>query len=86
MLTEELYEFGNTQPPTFAKTAGWGGGNWRYTIPGHGQARWTEIFRILKGFGYAGCVSVDLEDANFNGSEAGEKAGLLFGAGFLEGC
>ena len=56
---------------------------WRYTIPGHGQARWTEIFRILEENQYGGVVSVELEDENFNGSEEGEKQGLLHSLSFL---
>jgi hypothetical protein len=31
-------------------------------------------------------VSIELEDMDFNGTEAGEKAGILHGARFLEGC
>ena len=30
--------------------------------------------------------SIELEDANFNGSEEGEKLGILQGARFLQGC
>lgn len=60
--------------------------HWRYTIPGHGQVRWIEAFRILKDYNYGGCVSVELEDANFNGTEEGEKLGLLQAGRFLEGC
>ena len=56
-----------------------------YTLPGHGLARWSEIFSILKSSGYKGAVSVELEDENFNGSEAGEKAGLLNSLAFLKG-
>ncbi|MEO8394552.1 MAG: hypothetical protein ABI700_16275, partial [Chloroflexota bacterium] len=79
-------EFGHEQPPTFAKEMGFGSLAWRYTIPGHGVASWTQIFGILKAAGYAGCVSIELEDMNFNGTEAGEKLGFLQGARFLEGC
>jgi hypothetical protein len=31
-------------------------------------------------------VSIELEDMNFNGSEDGEKEGLLLGRRYLEGC
>ena len=34
---------------------------------------------------YKGMVSIELEDANFNGTEAGEKLGILAGARYLEG-
>lgn len=86
LYAEHLYEFGHEQPPTFAQTPAFGSMTWRYTIPGHGQARWVEIFRVLKDAGYQGCVSVELEDANFNGTEEGEKRGLIQSRKFLEGC
>src|SRR5438094_876583 len=70
---DAMYEFG-TQDATFAKGHGFGQWTWRYTIPGHGIARWSEIFRILKSANYSGAVSVELEDENFNGSEQGEKS------------
>jgi len=35
---------------------------------------------------YNDAVSIELEDMHFNGSEAGEKQGILLGAQFLEGC
>jgi sugar phosphate isomerase/epimerase len=79
-----LYEFG-TQSATFAKGHGFGEWTWRYTIPGHGQARWAEILKILKDANFNGVVSVELEDENFNGSEAGEKAGLEHSLAFLKG-
>jgi len=86
LLTENWYEFGTEQPPTFAKPVPFAGMAWRYTIPGHGVTRWVEVMRILVSKGYAGCISIELEDANFNGSEEGEKLGILQGARFLQGC
>jgi sugar phosphate isomerase/epimerase len=65
---------------------GFGSMAWRYTIPGHGIASWTQIFSVLKANNYAGYVSIELEDRDFNGTEASEKAGILHGAHFLEGC
>ena len=59
---------------------------WRYAIPGHGVTRWVEIMRTLVAKGYQGAISIELEDANFNGSEEGEKLGILQGARFLQGC
>jgi sugar phosphate isomerase/epimerase len=85
LYSEHLYEFGHEQPPTFAKMPDYGAMAWRYTIPGHGQARWVEIFRVLKKAGYNGCVSVELEDANFNGTEEGEKRGFILSRQFLAG-
>lgn len=83
LMPEHLYEFGHEQPATFAAPLAFGGHSWRYTIPGHGQARWGEILARLQGHGYQGLISIELEDVSFNGSEAGEKAGLLAGAAFL---
>jgi sugar phosphate isomerase/epimerase len=86
VLTENLYEFGSEQPPTFARPMPFAGMAWRYTIPGHGVTRWVEVMRILVSQGYAGCISIELEDANFNGTDEGEKLGILQGARFLQGC
>ena len=86
LFAERLYDFGREQPPTFAKPFGYGGACWRYTIPGHGIMSWPEAFKILKEHRYAGCVSIELEDENFNGAEATEKLGLTLGLRYLEGC
>lgn len=83
IMPEEVYEFGTEQPATFAKGHGFGSTFWRYTIPGHGQMRWTRGFQILEEHGYGGSVCIELEDERFNGSEDGEKAGLRAGAAFL---
>jgi sugar phosphate isomerase/epimerase len=80
---DALYEFG-TQPGTFATPHRWGEWTWRYTLPGHGVARWGDIFSVLKGAGYGGAVSVELEDENFNGSEEGEKRALEYSLAFLK--
>jgi sugar phosphate isomerase/epimerase len=86
LLSENLYEFGHEQPATFAASIGYGGWAWRYTIPGQGQMRWSKAFEILASNGYRGAVSVELEDANFNGAEQSEKTGITLGARFLSGC
>jgi sugar phosphate isomerase/epimerase len=86
LLTENLYEFGHEQPATFAPAIVYGGWSWRYTIPGHGQMRWSRAFETLKKTGYRGAVCIELEDAHFNGTEDGEKAGLIAAARFLAGC
>jgi len=86
LIDEGLYRYGNAQEPTFGKTHGFGSMHWRYAIPGHGAVRWAEIFRILAGAGYKGAVSIELEDENFNGTEEGEKAGILHGLQFLKSC
>ncbi|MBN1640634.1 MAG: sugar phosphate isomerase/epimerase [Anaerolineae bacterium] len=86
LIPENLYEYGHEQPPTFARRFAYGGMAWRYTIPGHGVMRWPAAFAILAQLGYAGCVSIELEDASFNGEEWSEKVGILQGARFLSGC
>jgi sugar phosphate isomerase/epimerase len=85
IISEAVYEFGLYQPSAFREPHGFGQQAWRYTLPGHGIGRWPRIFQILKNAGYKGVVSVELEDENFHGSEAGEKAGLLNSLAFLKG-
>ncbi|MAZ53983.1 MAG: hypothetical protein CMO31_08245 [Trueperaceae bacterium] len=82
---ERLYTYGNEVPTTFT-TRDYGGPHWRYTIPGHGEARWVRILEILKASRYKGYISIELEDTNYNGSEEGEKAGLINSATFLASC
>lgn len=86
MMFDQLYDFGTELPPTFEKPLPWGHMHWRYTIPGHGTMRWQHAFTLLRDQGYEGCVSVELEDMHFNGSEESEKEGLLRSAHFLAGC
>lgn len=86
LIGEGLYEYGTEQPATFARAHGFGGFHWRYTIPGHGVTRWTRVFETLEKSGYKGAVSIELEDENFNGTEAGDKQGILAGAAFLASC
>jgi sugar phosphate isomerase/epimerase len=86
LFPEAVYELGLYQPSAFVPSHRFGEHTWRYTIPGHGVARWPEIFGTLKSSGYRGIVSVELEDENFNGTEAGEKAALLHSLEFLRGA
>ena len=86
ILAENLYTYGHEQPATFAERISYGAHSWRYTIPGQGIFRWGEGLRILAENGYSGSVSIELEDANFNGAEETEKQGILHGARFLAGC
>lgn len=83
VLADDLYEYGTEQPATFKENPAFGASSWRYTIPGHGKTPWGEVFRILAENGYQGAVSVELEDYNYNGSEAGEKEGLIVSGAFL---
>jgi sugar phosphate isomerase/epimerase len=86
LLIENLYDFGMEQPPTFAERIRFGSICWRYAIPGHGVVRWTEVFRILESAEYDGCVSIELEDANFTNTPEERRLGILQGARFLTGC
>ena len=83
VFPEALYEYGIFQDAVAAKSHGFGSYWWRYTIPGAGKADWSGIFEILKENGYQGAVCVELEDENFNGTEAGEKEALLKSLEFL---
>lgn len=84
LLAEGLYQHGNTQMSTFVAPRDFGGHFWRYTIPGHGCAPWHRILSMLTEAGYRGLICVELEDENFNGSEEGEKRGLIASRQFLE--
>jgi sugar phosphate isomerase/epimerase len=86
LLSENLYVYGSEQPATFAQRIRFGAHAWRYTIPGQGCMRWGQAFSMLESLGYQGCVSIELEDANFNGTNEGEQMGILHGVHFLAGC
>ncbi len=79
---EALYQFGS-QAAAFAKPRGFGEWTWRYTVPGQGEARWSDIFATLRDARYDGVVSVELEDEKFNGTEQGEKTALTQSLEFL---
>jgi sugar phosphate isomerase/epimerase len=84
IIAESAYELGLYQGSAFEKPHGFGEFAWRYTLPGHGAARWRDIFDVLKDAKYNGVVSIELEDENFNGSEDGEKKGFLESLAFLK--
>lgn len=87
VLTENLYEYGYEIPSIFEKPISFGGFAWRYTIPGHGQMRWTKAFQILKKEGYSGAVCTELEDADFTqGDGESERLGLELSTQYLRGC
>jgi len=83
VFEENVYDYGLFQHGAFGKPHGYGGFTWRYTIPGHGCARWTRILKVMAASAYQGAVSVELEDENFNGTEDGEKAALKVSLEFL---
>lgn len=85
IIDENLYQYGNLQPATFASPYKYGGMNWRYTIPGHGLSDWKIILSILRGHGYGGCISIELEDHYYDDTEYDQKQGVLQGVKFLAG-
>lgn len=56
---------------------GFGEGWWRYCIPGEGVVDWAAVAAGLHAVNYNGMVSIELEDARYNGSWDGEGRGLL---------
>lgn len=86
LISENLYEYGTEQPATFEPAKEFGAWHWRYTIPGHGVTRWTDVTKILLENGYKGAICIELEDQNFNGSDEGEQAGIIAGATYLASC
>jgi sugar phosphate isomerase/epimerase len=86
ILTDDLYEYGHELPSVYKKDPFCGASAWRYTIPGHGGTPWTEVFRILTDSGYAGAVSIELEDSDYHGSAEAEQHGLLDAGQFLSSC
>ncbi len=79
-----LYETGNlgaslpvdTHGSAAKNMPGFGEGWWRYCIPGDGVVSWASVAAILSEHGFSGHVSVELEDARYNGTWAGEQKGL----------
>ncbi len=87
LLSENLYEFGHEVPGIFTPAIKHGALSWRYTIPGHGQMRWTEAFRILEESSYTGAVSIELEDARFaDAAPESTQAALRLAGSHLSGC
>ena len=85
IIDENLYQYGNLQEATFDTPYKYGGMNWRYTIPGHGVSDWKLILNILMDSGYAGCISIELEDHYYDDTEYDQKQGVLQGVKFLAG-
>lgn len=83
IVPDNVYEYGTEQPATFAVNPDFGTAAWRYTIPGAGITPWNEVFAVLQEHDYQGAISIELEDADYNGSEAGEKRGFAEGARHL---
>jgi sugar phosphate isomerase/epimerase len=86
LLDEGLYEYGNSQPSTFAKKARFSGPHWRYTLAGNGGTDWPAVFKILKESQYQGCISIELEDMNYFETPELQQEGLLKAAKYLSNC
>ncbi len=84
ILGEGLYEYGTSQSATTPLDLAFGETYWRYTIPGHGCARWGRLLEILAAAKYNGRITIELEDMNFNGTVAGEKRGFIASRQYLE--
>ncbi len=85
IISENVYRYGYELPAVFAKKMPYGQFAWRYAIPGHGQTDWIEVCQMLRDAGYAGAISIELEDMYFDDNES-SKLGILQGAHFLSGC
>ncbi|MDP6379883.1 MAG: sugar phosphate isomerase/epimerase family protein [Phycisphaerae bacterium] len=64
-----------------ARAGSFGGGWWRYRIPGFGQVDWPAFISILKEVGYDGGVAIEHEDPVFAGKRRVE--GLELGYNHL---
>ena len=57
---------------------------WQYVIPGRGELDWSRLLDVLKKIGYNGTVSLENEDAAYEGSVEKVQEGLLAGKRYLE--
>lgn len=57
---------------------------WQYVIPGRGELDWKKLLAELKKIGYDGTVSLEHEDAAYEGSAEKVQEGLLLGKRCLE--
>ena len=75
LLPEAQYLYGHF-PPALDKPASFSEGAWRYCVPGDGVVDWSQVAYALDRAGYAGCISIELEDARYWGSLEKEQAGI----------
>ena len=59
---------------------------WSYRIPGRGGLDWRELLDQLRAIGYEGTISLEHEDAAYEGSVEAVEQGLLDGKAWLEKC
>jgi sugar phosphate isomerase/epimerase len=75
LLPEGQYLYG-WLPAILDKTPGFSEGPWRYTIPGDGTVNWARVAYRLEQHGYAGPISIELEDARYWGTREKEEQGI----------
>lgn len=59
---------------------------WSYRIPGRGELDWRQLLGQLIAEGYDGTLSLEHEDAAYEGSVEAVENGLLDGKAWLEKC
>ena len=59
---------------------------WSYCIPGRGELDWRQLLGQLTAEGYDGTLSLEHEDAAYEGSVEAVENGLLDGKAWLEKC
>jgi sugar phosphate isomerase/epimerase len=79
-----LYETGNIGSSLGAKVPGFSEGWWRYCIPGDGAVNWANVCAGLSAHSFDGVISVELEDARYNGTWEGEQKGLQRSLAYLK--
>lgn len=57
---------------------------WSYRIPGRGELDWKKMLGLLKEIGFNGTISLEHEDADYEGSVEAVEKGLIDGKAFLE--
>jgi sugar phosphate isomerase/epimerase len=77
ILPENVYLYGRSQPPAFELSIKYSEGPWRYTIPGEGDVNWAAVAFELELAGYAGAVTIELEDHRYKGSAEAHRRGLV---------
>ena len=57
---------------------------WQYVIPGRGELDWAKLVGMLKEIGYDGTISLEHEDAAYEGTVEAVQQGLIDGKKYLE--
>lgn len=76
LLSEAQYRYGYL-PSAFDRSPPFGGGAWRYCVPGDGVIDWSMIAYTLDQAGFDGCMSIELEDARYSGTVEREQQGII---------